>query len=239
MIDPSRNSDLDWIALQYVSGILSEDDLQKFEQRLVHSQEAREAVARAVEITLAVKSACRDYAVKPLLSPVRADSRLGTATHQGRDFSIRRRRSRTVLAVGACVLFAIGWQATVWLNHRGGLPSQDVVVAVHDELIRDHRHINPHKTPGDLTLLWTEMRLLGERENDEDAHVFENESDEGETMADLDAAVEELDSPSWMLIAIAGMQETRRENSDATPEEDTAGAMPEALPNAAAGDNEG
>jgi hypothetical protein len=43
--------ELDWLAFQYVAGELSMDEAERFEQRLGLDQSAREAVAKAVELT--------------------------------------------------------------------------------------------------------------------------------------------------------------------------------------------
>ena len=45
---------LDWLAFCYVSGELDGDERTAFENRLADDQVAREAVARAVELTEAV-----------------------------------------------------------------------------------------------------------------------------------------------------------------------------------------
>lgn len=50
---------LEWTAFLYAAGELSADDADAFEAELAESQPAREAVARAIEIRLAVQSAER------------------------------------------------------------------------------------------------------------------------------------------------------------------------------------
>lgn len=46
--------DLDWTAVQYVSGDLPEQRVAEFERRLAENQDAREAVADAVELCVAI-----------------------------------------------------------------------------------------------------------------------------------------------------------------------------------------
>jgi hypothetical protein len=50
-------SDLDWLALQYVSGEMNEVESAEFEERLADDQAAREAVASAVELVQTVSAA--------------------------------------------------------------------------------------------------------------------------------------------------------------------------------------
>ena len=47
-------NELQWLAFRYVAGELSGDEAAQFEDRLDHDQQAREAVAGAVELTQAV-----------------------------------------------------------------------------------------------------------------------------------------------------------------------------------------
>ncbi len=53
-------SDLHWLALSYVSETLSVEESDAFERRLDRDQEAREAVARVVELVAAVASLSPD-----------------------------------------------------------------------------------------------------------------------------------------------------------------------------------
>ena len=50
-------NDLDWTAFCYAAGELSSEEVADFEQRLAEDQGAREALARAVELTQAVAAA--------------------------------------------------------------------------------------------------------------------------------------------------------------------------------------
>jgi len=98
-------SDLHWLAYGYVSGTLSAEDSEAFERRLDRDQEAREAVARAVELSEVIAS----------LSP--DDRVLG---------SIRRRppalrRLAYWGAAAACLALAagLGWSLQRSPRHRG------------------------------------------------------------------------------------------------------------------------
>jgi hypothetical protein len=58
------NNDLDWLAFCYAAGELDAADAEQFEARLADDQAAREALARAVELTqtvAAAESQCGDF----------------------------------------------------------------------------------------------------------------------------------------------------------------------------------
>ena len=61
-----HNSDLDWLAFCYAAGELDSAQTELFEARLADDQTAREALARAVELTQTVAAAetqCGDFVV--------------------------------------------------------------------------------------------------------------------------------------------------------------------------------
>ena len=49
------NDDLQWLAFQYIADELSDEERNAFEARLANDQEVREAVARAVELSTAIR----------------------------------------------------------------------------------------------------------------------------------------------------------------------------------------
>jgi hypothetical protein len=57
MNERERDSELDWLAFCYAAGELSDADTEAFEARLAEEQPAREALARAVELTQTVAAA--------------------------------------------------------------------------------------------------------------------------------------------------------------------------------------
>lgn len=71
--------DLDWLAFRYVSNEMTGAEIESFEQRLADDQSAREAVARAVDVSQAVSATRNDVIPIPsdhspltnLRSPVR------------------------------------------------------------------------------------------------------------------------------------------------------------------------
>jgi len=58
-----HNNDLDWLAFCYAAGDLDAIEAEQFEARLADDQAAREALARAVELTQTVAAAERGVAV--------------------------------------------------------------------------------------------------------------------------------------------------------------------------------
>ena len=53
----SEHEDLNWLAFRYVAGELTAAELQAFESQLEDDQSAREAVARACELTCCIAAA--------------------------------------------------------------------------------------------------------------------------------------------------------------------------------------
>lgn len=58
-IHSDHNDELDWIAFRYVAGDMADGEAAAFEERLATTQPAREAVARAAELTQVVARAER------------------------------------------------------------------------------------------------------------------------------------------------------------------------------------
>ncbi len=54
-----KNDPLDWLAFQYISEELTDEEVLAFEDQLAEDQDAREAVARAVELTHTVSAVSR------------------------------------------------------------------------------------------------------------------------------------------------------------------------------------
>jgi predicted NodU family carbamoyl transferase len=63
MTTNNSQNEIDLLALQYIGDELSEDARAAFEARLMDNQAAREAVAAAVEVTLAARAAFEEDAV--------------------------------------------------------------------------------------------------------------------------------------------------------------------------------
>ncbi len=197
--------DLDWLALQYVSDALSAEDQQQFEQRLQYSQAAREAVARAVELTLASEFACRERAMfADLVSPRPIQRRANPETHPGigrRRLARNPRVRQSLWTLAALGMFAVGWYAAGLV--RSGAPR-----SANDELAspsRRHSTVLDHDG-GNLALMWHETRRLFAPSMEGGAQGSPG-VDEPEVFVGFPTVGEELISPNWMLAAVAGMQE--------------------------------
>jgi hypothetical protein len=106
-------NDLDWLAFCYAAGELTADDAEQFEARLADDQAAREALARAVELTQTVAAA--ETQMGDLVTPAR----------QQYDWS----RRISWMAVGgvASLLAALLWSAVAgltWHKPNSGSRSQ-------------------------------------------------------------------------------------------------------------------
>src|SRR6476660_6136234 len=79
MNKPSCQSELDWLAFCYAAGELDGAEAESFEARLAEEQPAREALARAVELTQTVAAAeaqCGDFVVPATRTKTDWNSRL-------------------------------------------------------------------------------------------------------------------------------------------------------------------
>jgi anti-sigma factor RsiW len=79
MTNDINKSDLDWLAFCYAAGELDAPAAEQFESRLADDQRAREALARAVELTqtvAAAESQCGDFVVPAATAKTAWNSRL-------------------------------------------------------------------------------------------------------------------------------------------------------------------
>lgn len=195
-----KPEDLDWLAFCYIADELSPDEAAAFEERLADDQQAREAVARAVELTRAVAAACPEVRSRP--APVsraaRGRRRAGPAGHL----------AWTAIAVAACLVVAL--LAYQHQHRRGVAPVAEA----------------PHDGPGgegietlggradQLAVLWSRTRdeLAALPLDDWAADSLEEgePSDELPLLPADEDADEEVDEnglaantpPSWMLAAV-------------------------------------
>lgn len=63
-----EHDELDWLAFRYVAGEMDAAQMRAFEMRLDEAQDAREAVARAVELANCIAVAERERTVEPAVS---------------------------------------------------------------------------------------------------------------------------------------------------------------------------
>ena len=135
--------ELDWLAFQYVADELSAPDRAAFEERLETDQAAREAVARGVELSLAVQAAYREDA----LGVAARDRLIGKSS-----------RGWWSVAVAACALLALiavsqftrnageAWRragtndeqlAIAWSETRAVLPTSAILSVDDDNTLLD------------------------------------------------------------------------------------------------------
>jgi hypothetical protein len=177
MNTPNPTSDLDWLAFCYAAGELDLPAAEQFESRLATDQSAREALARAVELTQTVAAA--EQQSHDLVTP---------ATRVTTDWNSR----LSWMAIGglASVLVALLWTGVVgptWQSAQRGLNAnakQHLALAWQETGIE----IANVKEAG----LWPFSRSVGQ---DEDEVVGF-----GETSPDSDL----VEAPSWMMAAVFG-----------------------------------
>jgi hypothetical protein len=208
MNEPS-GTNLDWLAFAYVTRSLSESECEAFEREMLDSQEHREAVARAVELALAADYACRSQAEAEV--ELAAPSRASRADSRR---SAPRIRRWLWSAVAASVAFLIGWQTSLWfLGGDANQPGNGNVAESGSE---------PQGTLGiagrELALAWDQTRRAftsADLDPDSASIAINGDSDLADDPSDAPAA-SEIEAPSWMLAAVAGM---RSATSEASPED--------------------
>ena len=192
------NSELDWQAFRYIAGEMTEPEGAAFELQLADDQLAREAVARAVELTETV-SACHfdldDEIVAAEVELPRSVKRIGWW-------------SAVVwasLGAAASLLLVLTLQGK-WKNDSplaGAFPSQS-------DLQSD--------STGELAEAWSETRepLNGEEftgsislETGDDADLAESD----DTLPELNVD-EEVAAPEWMLAALEDLAGDEPETSE-------------------------
>jgi hypothetical protein len=117
-MNTEHTNDLDWLAFCYAAGELTAAEAEHFEARLAQEQAAREALARAVELTQTVAAA--QTQLGDLVSPA-----------QRVRYDWRRRISWMALGGVASLLAAVLWSAVAgptWHKTNNGSPSQLAIV---------------------------------------------------------------------------------------------------------------
>jgi hypothetical protein len=110
MSNREYGNELDWLAFCYAAGEMTPAEADVFEQRLADDQAAREALARAVELTEVVATA---ETLEPVLAAVLQHS------------SWTRRLSWMALGAAASLLVALLWSGAGWWPAGAQSPSRD------------------------------------------------------------------------------------------------------------------
>lgn len=197
-----ESRDIDWLAFQYLTDELSADEVARFEACLSVDQLAREALARAVELTHAVavveSTACDVMACEV------------TPCDMERQASGRTRATwvpySAWLAVAALALVAF-----ILFGRPQGPPSIQnpggQSVASHDVGADEGVALNS----GELAVFWVSTaefllgtELVGESESFD--RMFDDDLLEplGEPTGGEGVDIQKLQAPSWMMAALAG-----------------------------------
>lgn len=116
-------NDLDWIAFCYVADELSGDQLAQFEARLETDQAARDAVAEAMKISMAVYESGSSTVTPSVPGYSVSESANSTATN---------RVSQWMLALTAALLIGVGLAA--WIANSNSGTSESVAEVNEEEL---------------------------------------------------------------------------------------------------------
>jgi hypothetical protein len=176
-------TDLQWLAFCYIADELSADEAEVFEERLAADQEAREAVARAVELSQAVAALPRETVCpSPAASPWR-----------------RRLAWMTVGATAACLAFAV-WLLNSHLTGPGPAP-HDVPLANGPGVEELPVSVVEDPAAGRLLALWSHSADVV------NSVLALRPSEPAETNAEFEpievAEVDNLAVPGWMLAAVS------------------------------------
>jgi len=194
-----KPDDLDWLAFCYIADELSRDEADAFETRLAHDQEAREAVARAVELTRAVAAAGAERRKRP--EPA------SRAPGVWRRMGLAGRLAWAAAAAAACLAAVLAYQ-----HYRGSTP----IAGPSQEVPGEGEIESPGSRPRELAVLWSRTREeLAALQLDgwaTDLPEQDEVSDEPpllppeDQVADDDRLDEDLLAanvpPSWMLAAV-------------------------------------
>jgi len=171
-----RENQLEWTAFCYASGELNPAEAEQFELRLADDQEAREALARAVELTqvvAAAESTCGD-----LTAPAARKQKTSWTT----------RLSWMAIGGLAALVLAMVWSGG--LAQFGNGPENAGISSVNDA----------------LASAWSATRIeLGESSDVGPLHPLTAAiSDDDDDQPATDELVV-VDAPAWMTIAIEGL----------------------------------
>lgn len=183
----NQHDDLNWLAFRYIADEMSDDERSRFDARLADDLAAQQAVAQAVELTQAI--ALSEALEKPALSrePVATTSQSQTWL---------RRAVWMAAGASACLALVVAFQAQ-FFPRGNDVPSAD---------------------SQELAIAW------GETLADWSTEVSANEAVIEEEEASLTQAItelvtqneeeEDLETPSWMLIAVGAPTAEEEEDDE-------------------------
>jgi len=189
----TKPDDLDWLAFCYIADELSPDEREAFESQLANDQGAREAVARAVDLTRAV--AAVDAEGRNLATPASLAARLWRRT------GVAGRLGWTAVAIAACLVVVLAHH-----TYRGIAP-----VATSPQDARGGKQVGTSdRLPAQLAVVWSRTReeLAAWQFDDWTADSLDegDGADESPPFPPEDHADEDAfganTPPSWMLAAV-------------------------------------
>ena len=234
--------DLDWLAFAYLVGELPADVAAAFELRLADDQAAREALARAVELSAAVY-VCEGPVTstsQPMSRP-----RLEVASRQAATLGSLGKPADAnpawwrplgwmTLGAAACLAILLGWSAvrqsrsTDATNEQMGLAAAALLWSESRAELGEAASEWPLSSSGDPAdeIATDDAELV-------DPSLAENRPAEDNSLADAafaDAALEDQ-APSWMVAGVTGATDTDTP-SDETPQADATpdDAPPDVVP---------
>lgn len=183
MMDDAQ-ADLDWVAFRFGANELSESERDEFEEQLATDQNAREAVARMVAQTTAVARA------------IDREGALPTTAAIDREAWAPRTIRWSVVGLGSCLALLVAILAS---SHHG---------SSRPEVVDSSPVAGTEQAPGDLALVWAEMRQPQHSLTD----VLADLSEFGDSAVSLDTDDPDLEGalspPSWMMAAVARMDQS-------------------------------
>lgn len=178
-------SDLQWLALQYVSGEMTEAQAALFEEQLADDEAACEAVASAVQTSLAIRQAFEAPAEET--APVRQTAAEVTVIRPAPSHTTTSRGARwiSLVASAAAVIIVL----VVTQNHE-------------PETVADNNR--------ELAVLWTQAADVLPVDLTEAPLEDETANAGNETVADSDsdrlAPVDLVDVPEWLLVGLESQE---------------------------------
>lgn len=173
---PTCQSETDWLAFCYAAGELPEHEAEQFEARLATDQAAREALARAVELTQTI------VAAEEQTVHIAAAAKVLPAAGTRR--TIVYERVFVALGLAAAVLLALNLAGL--FEHPAHSPTS----------------VSPHRAQ--LAAVWSQTRSRLAADDSDAWPALEAISEfEAEQNADL-ALTEVTEAPSWLTAALLG-----------------------------------
>ncbi len=188
--ETTTEQDLDWLACCYVTGELSAVDAVLFEERLAADEAACEAVARVMELNLAVAA-------------VMTRSSGGSPEFAFESESIAGAGGPPALRKVEVTALPSRWASAILTAIAASAIAATMIVAVDSSVLTGHK-VAKRDGSDRLVAAWTQ------------GEAVRNEADDDNDS--LDADDDDLDPPDWMLAAVTSEEQAELLPGDDTPE---------------------